>query len=203
MKILLYGFEPFLDLKDNPSEQVVKSLAGKRIMGDGIDTLILPVEYSSIEKLLLSKIRQTKPALVLGLGLYQGLPKLGVTKTALNFRFAQAKDNAGKALQGRIDGKAPDGMFMSAPSEGIVEYLNCKGVPAMLMMAPADSYACNLSMFVTARESKRTDFACGFIHLPFSEEFIAKNPSRNAASMSLATMTKGVELAIRYCLEHK
>lgn len=203
MKVLLYGFEPFLDLKDNPSEQVVKALAGKKIAGGSIDTLILPVEYRSIEKLLLSKIRQTKPGLVLGLGLYQGIPKLGVTKTALNLRFALAKDDAGKAPQGKIDGKSPDGMFMSAPSEGIVEYLNGKGVPAMLMMAPADSYACNLSMFVAARESKKTGFACGFVHLPFSEEFIAKNPSRNAASMSLATMTKGIELAIRYCLEHK
>lgn len=203
MSVLLYGFEPFLDLKENPSEQIVRSLSGKEILGNKIETLVLPVESVGIENALISEIKKARPDLVMGLGLYQGLPKLGVTKIAINFLFSQIKDSTGRFLQGRIDEKLPDGIFMSIPSEGLVEYLNKEGVPAMLLMATADAYVCNLAMFVAARESKEMGFGCGFIHLPFTEGFTARNPARNVASMNLATMTKGVEFAIKYCLKHR
>ncbi len=88
---------------------------------------------------------------------------------------------------------------MSIDSVGLVAHLNKIGVPTMLQLAPADAYLCNHSMFVTAVQSRKAGFGCGFIHLPFTEDFVSKNPAMTAASMDFATMLKGVEAAIGYC----
>ncbi len=40
----MYGFEPFLGLAENPSEQVVRALDGKTLGGSGITGPVLPVE---------------------------------------------------------------------------------------------------------------------------------------------------------------
>ena len=202
MKVLLFGFEPFLGFDENPSKRVVEALDGKTVNGSEIVGLILPVEYGRVESLLATKISELGPGLVLGTGLHPGLPKLGITKLAANFKFSSERDTVGESPKGeRIAEGEPDGIFMSIDSEGLVARLNEAGIPAVLLLASSDAYLCNLSMFAVARQSKSANpsFGCGFIHLPFTEDFVSKNPMRNAASMSFATMAKGVEAAIGYC----
>ncbi len=85
----MYGFEPFLGLGENPSERVVRALDGKTLGGNEVYGLVLPVAYGRAGALLSARIRELRPGLVLGTGLYQGSPKLGVTKLAANFKFAR------------------------------------------------------------------------------------------------------------------
>ncbi len=146
--------------------------------------------------LLSARINGLKPDIVLGTGLYRSLPKMGVTKLAANFKFTTEKDNAGASPKGgRMDENEPDGIFISIDSEG----LGGEGVPAMLLLSAPDAYLCNLSMFVAAERSKKEGFACGFIHLPLTEEFLSKNPKLTFPGMSFATMLKGIEAAVGYC----
>jgi len=200
LKVLLYGFGPFLDLKENPSERVVRALDGKKVKGNEVVGIVLPVEYGRAASLLSAKMREIGPGLVLGTGAYRSFPKLGVTKLAANFKFTLEKDNAGESPKGeRIVEGGPDGIFMNIDSEGLVAHLNAAGVPAMLILSAPDAYVCNLSMFVVAAQSRKDGFRCGFIHLPLTEEFVSKNPSIVSASMGLSTMLRGVEAAIGYC----
>jgi pyroglutamyl-peptidase len=199
VKTLLFGFEPFLGFDENPSERIVAALQGKKVGDNEIFGLVLPVEYGRAGSLLTERVNEVKPDLVIGTGLHPGAPRLEIMKLAANLKSSSEKDNAGGVGGGgRIGEGEPDGIFMSIDAEGLVAHLNSEGVPAMLQLA-GDAYICNFSMFVMAELSKKAGFGCGFIHLPLTEDFVSKNPARNAASMSFATMLRGVEAAITYC----
>ena len=64
-KVLLTGFEPFGDATFNPSEAVVKEIAKLSLTGIDLVTEILPVEFKRSATLLLDKIRDVQPDIVI------------------------------------------------------------------------------------------------------------------------------------------
>src|SRR5689334_12182343 len=66
--ILLTGFEPFGDVKVNPSWETVKRLQGKKVGAYRVETLQLPVVYDEVEKPLLEAIEKHRPSIVISFG---------------------------------------------------------------------------------------------------------------------------------------
>lgn len=64
MKILVTGFEPFLDNDINPSKELVESS-----LFASFNTMILPVSYGKARESLLLAIDSINPDLVLSFGL--------------------------------------------------------------------------------------------------------------------------------------
>lgn len=199
--VLLFGFEPFLQFKENPSERIVKELNGTMVAGRKIVGRILPVDYDRVEGMIMEEIRKNKPSIVLGTGLAAGRSLLSVEKIAVNYKGSEEADNNGRKANGtQIDANAPDGLFSTINVEEAVATLNGKGVPATVSLS-AGSYLCNYAMFVIVRESRRKEFRGGFVHLPCDERMASSNEYRRYPFMTLGSMKKGVRTVIECAAE--
>ncbi|RKJ31627.1 peptidase C15, partial [Butyricicoccus sp. 1XD8-22] len=89
-KILLTGFEPFLDYKVNPTMKIVEELNGNSINGHEIVGWILPVDFEQSAKLLLEKIDEVNPDVVVSLGLAGGRYKITPERIAVNVKDGDA-----------------------------------------------------------------------------------------------------------------
>ncbi|QGA53901.1 pyroglutamyl-peptidase I [Sulfolobus sp. E5-1-F] len=202
MTVLLFGFEPFLDYMENPSQLIVETLNGNVILNEEVKGVILPVEYDKIEDIIVTKIREIRPILTLGIGLAPGRAKITPEKIAINYRYSREGDNAGKKYRGeRIDPLGQDGIFTNLPVEDLVDYLNQNGIPAELSLS-AGSYLCNNAMYIIIREARKYNSLGGFIHVPLHESYAAKL-QRPIPSMSLDTMKRGIKLSIEFILKGK
>jgi pyroglutamyl-peptidase len=199
MAVLVFGFEPFLEFDENPTQLVVRCLDSKTIKGERVTGVVLPVDYERAERSIMRAIDRVKPRLVIGFGLAAGREKITPEKVALNYRSAQQADNAGRRMAGSpIDRSGPDGIFTNLPVEGLVASLNEHGIPASLSLS-AGAYVCNTAMYVLVREARSRGFAGGFVHVPAHAEWVAKK-KRQMPSLPLETLQRGAEHCVAYCL---
>src|SRR5688572_930711 len=70
--ILVTGFGPFLDVKENPSWEAIRDLEGAVIGGHRIAVAQLEVTYTSAAEQLQAAIDRTRPERVLSLGVAPG-----------------------------------------------------------------------------------------------------------------------------------
>ncbi len=197
MTVLLFGFEPYLEYKENPSQIIVKSLDGREIAGNRIKGITLPVEYARLEALLVTSLDREKPSLAIGLGLAPGRNMITPEKIAVNYKYAVEPDNTGRVIQGeKIDYSQPDGLFAMLPVEALVEELNRRGIPASLSLS-AGAFLCNNAMFLIVREARRSGFEGGFIHIPYHAEYVSRL-KKDLPSLPLETIQKGIETSIEF-----
>lgn len=200
MTILVFGYEPFLEYVENPSQIVARTLNGTRLAGHNVVGVVLPVEYGRVESKILQSIKAAEPSLVLGVGLAPGRGKITPEKVALNYKHSDEPDNAGVKKSGEfIDKTQPDAFFSNMPVERIVDDLTTKGIPAELSLS-AGAYLCNFAMFIILREAKKQGFVGGFVHIPCHEELAAKLTKKNLPSMNIKTMIKAIEVIVEHSL---
>ena len=198
MSILVFGFEPFLEFDENPTQLLVQRLDARTFKGERVTGVVLPVDYKRAERSITRSIDRVKPELAICFGLAAGREKIMPEKIAVNYRFAQRTDKAGRRMAGSpIDPSGPDGLFTNLPVEGLVASLNEHGIPASLSLS-AGSYVCNNAMFVIVREARSRGFAGGLVHVPCHSEWIAKK-KKQMPSLPLETLQRGAEHCITYC----
>ncbi len=199
MPVLVFGFEPFLDFDENPTELLASGLDGKTIEGEAVTGVVLPVDYARVEKCIVEAVERVAPSLVIGFGLAQSRERITPEKIAVNYRLASQPDNAGVRMEGsRIDQSEPDGVFSNLPVEALASSLNSAGIPAAVSLS-AGAYLCNNAMFVIVRESRRRGFCGGFIHVPCHSEWVSKK-NKTLASLPLSTITRAAELSVSHAL---
>ncbi|MCL6002446.1 MAG: pyrrolidone-carboxylate peptidase [Candidatus Thermoplasmatota archaeon] len=196
--VLVTGFEPFLDLPINPTQTIVEQLDGT-VAGDiRFYGRILPVDYDKIEKPLISYINRVKPDLIIGTGLAAGRAKISIEKIAINYKYSQEPDNAGKRMRGeRIDKDSVEGSFSLLEVERLVEELNNHGIPAEISLS-AGAYLCNYAMFIIVREAKKRGIAGGFIHFPADTLLSSKMTAKSFPSLDIQIMKKSIRLVAEY-----
>jgi len=202
MSILVFGFEPFLEYDENPTRLLVDSLDSRTFQGERVTGVVLSVDYERAGRSIAKAVEKEKPELAIGFGLAAGRKKITPEKIAVNYRFAEKADKAGRRMAGSpIDPLGPDGLFTNLPVEGLVASLNAQGVPASLSLS-AGSYVCNNAMYVIVREAKARGFAGGFVHVPCHSEWIAKK-KKQMPSLPLETLNMGAEHCITFCLKRR
>jgi len=201
--VLITGFEPFLDYKINPTQEVAKILDGKEINGLSYKGRILPVDYSKIEDKLIEIIKEVEPSLIIGTGLAPGRTKISLEKIAINYKFSLEQDNAGKRVLGeRIDSSMEDGVFSLLNVEELYQILNGMNIPTEISLS-AGAYLCNYAMFVIIREVKKFKIKGGFVHLPADTKLSASMPNKNFPSMDIGTMLKAIITIAEYEMSGK
>ena len=202
MSILVFGFEPFLEFDENPAQLLVQRLDARTFKGERVTGVVLPVDYEKAGRGITRAIDSVKPELAIGFGLGPGRERIMPEKIAVNYRFAERADGAGRRMAGSpIDASGPDGLFTNLPVEGLVASLNEHGFPASLSLS-AGSYVCNNAMFVIVREARSRGFAGGFVHVPCHSKWIAKR-KKQMPSLPLETLQRGAEHCIACCLRHQ
>ncbi|WP_078543465.1 pyroglutamyl-peptidase I [Litchfieldia alkalitelluris] len=176
-KLLLTGFEPFLDNPINPTEEIVKALNGKTIGNYEIVGHILPVDFSASAVKCNQLIDEVQPDAVISLGLAAGRSKITPERIAINCRDG-AEDNKGvKLVDAPIEDVGPAGYFSTLPIRAFVDTLNEAGLPASISNT-AGTYLCNNVMYSALHkiEKENLDIIAGFVHIPASHQLAVKNP---------------------------
>lgn len=83
-KVLLTGFEPFLDYPINPTMKIVEQLDGNIINKFKVVGRILIVDFAKSGKQLLQEIEDVQPDAVISLGLAAGRYKITPERIAIN-----------------------------------------------------------------------------------------------------------------------
>lgn len=195
-KILLTGFEPFLNHAFNPTMDITNELDGDPIGNYEIVGRILPVTFAESGEKLLTYIKEIEPDVVISLGLAGGRSHITPERIAINCMDG-AKDNNGRRMNGeKIIETGQDGIFTTLPIKDMVEALHAETIPASISDS-AGTYVCNHVMYQALHyfQQENKDIPAGFIHIPPSHALAVKQ--KGASSMSHEDLVK----AIRICIE--
>lgn len=200
-RVLLTGFEPFGGEPINPALEVLHELSGERIAGHRVEPAALPVCFDAGPAALMDAIGRVNPRLIVCVGQAGGRARLSIERIAVNLADARIADNTGAQPIDRplIQG-APNAYFSTLPVKALHAGLNQHGVPAELSLS-AGTYVCNAVFFALMHHlaTQLPGVRGGFIHIPYLPEQACRHPG--APSMSLATLAKGLGIAIGTALE--
>lgn len=179
-KILLTGFEPFGQLKENPSQIVAEALGDKEWDNAKSHYLILPVEFMAAKKKIADFYQKNGvPDIILHFGVAKSRNTLTLERFAVNMMDTENGDNIGYFPdEFPVITNAPLAYRTTIPCKRIMQHLRCNGYEAKLSNS-AGTYVCNTVLFTslhflsnnrTGIPHRSTDnVQCGFIHLPLFE----------------------------------
>lgn len=194
MKLLLTGFEPFGALALNPSELVVRALAGR----PGIAaSAVLPTVYGQAGDRLLALIERERPDLVLMTGVAAKRAEISLERVALNLEDADKPDNAGVRRGGSpIEPGAPLARATTLDLAPPLAALKARGIPAAISNH-AGAFVCNHVYY----RALGTGVPSLFVHLPmidgaaWTAAVLSEAVGLVAASYSAATAKRDAAVA--------
>lgn len=209
--ILVTGFEPFGGDDRNPAQEVARALDGRSVAGRRIVGRILPVSARRFPEALRAALDETRPQLILSLGLAGGEAMIRIERYGVNLADFPIADNDGAQRRDqKLAPRGPDAVATTIPNRDVLNAVLAAGIPARLSNT-AGTYLCNACIYLTGQElsARKWDTRFGFIHLPYLPEQVAgllcgpqagRQPEQTA-SMSLDLMIRAVETAIAACLQ--
>lgn len=199
-KLLLTGFEPFLNYSTNPTMEIVESLHERKIGQYTIHSEILPVEFKVSGLKLMEHIEKIQPDAIISLGLAGGRPQFTPERIAININDGPV-DNSGYAPVDEeiIEGGA-DGYFTTLPIRKMVEALKEEGLPAKISNT-AGAYLCNHVMYRALHYANQQEklVRAGFLHIPASHELAIEQ--KNMPSWSKEDLRRAVLICIEVLSE--
>lgn len=147
MRILIYGFGPYRNFRENITAKILQSLPPMA----GIKKEIFPVRFHRGQ--FISTLKQHKPDVVLGLG-QSSQRRIGIETRAANRR--------------RLRRTEPWRPIFRAEAKHLLTTLETHAGRWAGISKDAGDYVCNYSMYVMLREvvRKNLNVAFGFIHIP-------------------------------------
>ena len=199
--VLVTGFEPFDGEDTNPSWEICTRLPAT-IAGMRVETCRVPCEFRRSIEVVAEAIHRTRPALVVCIGQAGGRTHVSLERVAIDIDDARIPDNAGaRPVDEPVASQGPPAYFATLPIKAMAAAMRKAGVPAQVSNT-AGTYVCNHLMYgvLHVLASEGSTARAGFIHVPYAEEQVIERPG--IASMSLATMVKGVAAAIAAAVEN-
>lgn len=194
-KLLLTGFEPFLDFTVNPTMKIVEELDGKEVGGYKIIGKVMPVDFNASGNQLLGFIEETDPEAVISLGLAAGRYKITPERIAINFKDGPADNQGHKPVDEPIREDAEPAYLSTLPVRQMVDRLIEMGLPADISNT-AGAYLCNNVMYEGLHFARhhKPDMPSGFIHIPASHELAIQHGK--IPSWSHQDLLAGVRICI-------
>ncbi|MER2262235.1 MAG: pyroglutamyl-peptidase I [Psychrobacillus sp.] len=170
-RLLLTGFEPFLELPVNPTMKIVEELNGLEINGYKIIGRILTVDFRSSGDELLQLLKAEKPDAHISLGLAAGRYKITPERIAINIQDGEVDNQGNKPIDEVIHVDGQPAYFSTLPIRRMVEKLIQSGFPAEISNT-AGTYLCNHVMYKALHYANMTKnpMKSGFIHIPACHE---------------------------------
>ncbi|MEW8972000.1 MAG: pyroglutamyl-peptidase I [Mesobacillus sp.] len=203
MKVLISGFEPFGKMKINPTEELLLEAKKFEIENVEISTILLPVNYDECAEVLINKIGDIQPDVVISCGLAAGRAAITPERIGINVKDTGSgdpyPDNKGKIpTDEMIDEEGPDGLFATLPNRLIEKNLKEMNIPAAVSNS-AGTFICNNTLYAVLNHIRKNNLhiKAGFIHFPASTKMSALNPS--LPSLPQETMTQALKAIIKTC----
>lgn len=202
---LVTGFDPFGGHAVNPSAEIAARLDGRHVAQVRIVGRVLPVDLVNLGGALDRVLAESRPDMVIALGLAASEPVIRLERVALNVADFTTPDNAGAVRRNApLDPAGPDARLSRLPLEAIHEAILAAGIPARLSET-AGLYLCNALMYRLLGRLP-PGVPGGFIHLPPLPGQVAEairnaggrvaERGANLASMSLELQARAVEIAV-------
>ena len=193
-KVLISGFKPFGGATLNPSELLVNVLEQDQIPGVELFTVILPVEFDRSAEILLEKVTQIQPDLVIAFGQAEGRTAINPEKFAINLDDARIPDNSGDERKDVvIDKNGSDSYVTTLPIEMMVDAMKRAGYPADISLS-AGAFVCNHIFYKLQKTLSGSNIRSGFVHLPLVTEQSSEFPGK--FTMELENMVSATKAAI-------
>ncbi len=193
-KVLISGFEPFGGSDLNSSQLVVEAISKESISGLELSAVILPVEFDRAARVLLSKVNDFNPEIIISFGQAEGRKAITPEKIAINLDSARIPDNAGELRVNKVIVEAgADGYFSTLPIEKMVAAVKECGLESEISLS-AGAFLCNHIFYHLQHQLLEREVKSGFVHLPLVNEQIAQYP--NQPSWALKDLVQGVRAAI-------
>ncbi|MEY2732922.1 MAG: hypothetical protein RLZZ523_793 [Actinomycetota bacterium] len=193
-KVLISGFKPFGGATLNPSELLVNVLERDQIPGVELFTVILPVEFDRSAEILLEKVTQIQPNLVIAFGQAEGRTAINLEKFAINLDDARIPDNSGDERKDVvIDKNGSDSYVTTLPIEMMVDAMKREGYPADISLS-AGAFVCNHIFYKLQKTLSGSNIRSGFVHLPLVTEQSSEFPGK--FTMDLKDMVSATKAAI-------
>ena len=193
-RVLISGFEPFGGSNFNSSQLVVEAISKESFTGLELFTVILPVEFGKAADVLLSKVKEIDPEIIITFGQAEGRKALTPEKIAINLDSARIPDNAGELRVNKvIIEKGADGYFSTLPIEKMVEAVKECGLESEISLS-AGAFLCNHIFYHLQHKLLESGIKSGFVHLPLVNEQITQYPKQ--PSWALKDLVQGVKAAI-------
>jgi len=193
-KVLISGFKPFGGATLNPSELLVSVLERDQIPGVELFTVILPVEFDRSAEILLEKVKQIQPDLVIAFGQAEGRAAINPEKFAINLDDARIPDNSGDERKDVvIDKNGSDSYVTTLPIEMMVDAMKRAGYPADISLS-AGAFVCNHIFYKLQKTLSGSNIRSGFVHLPLVTEQSSEFPGK--FTMDLEDMVSATKAAI-------
>lgn len=195
-KLLLTGFEPFLQFTINPSMEIVQALDGTAINGYEIIGRIMSVDFTRSGKEILDYFDEIKPDAVMSLGLAGGRTRITPERIAINCNDGDGDNSGNKPAGEKIIADGPDGLFSTLPIQKMAASLKEQGYPAGISNT-AGTYLCNHVMYqmLYRLKQEQKQIQSGFIHIPATHELAIE--TGNIPSWSKEDLLQ----SIRICIE--
>ena len=207
LHVLLTGFDPFDREAINPSWEAVRALDGAKIGGATVHARQMPCVFGDAIEALADAMDELKPQLVLCIGQAGGRSEITPERIAINIDDGRIADNAGhQPIDLPVVAGAPAAYFSTLPIKAIVRDLRAAGIPSSVSNS-AGTFVCNhifyglMHRIATHPVPGLPGLRGGFIHIPYLPEQAARFPG--APSMSLATMTEALRIAVATALAVK
>lgn len=172
-KLLLTGFEPFLEFHVNPTWDIAESLNGTVIGDYEVYSEGLKVDFNEGVEQFKQVLQKLQPDLVISLGIASGRYKITPERIAINIKDGAADNSGFTPIDERISDDGPDGYFTSLPIRAMVNRLVKEGYPAEISNT-AGTYLCNNVMYEGLKYATQHHIKAGFIHIPMNFELSAK-----------------------------
>lgn len=189
-KILLTGFQPFLNESINPSEKLIEVLASDRV-----EILLLPVSFRQSYEILNAKLVSSNNfEKIILLGQAGGRSKISLERVALNWVETEHADEENYLpKKGVIDETKPAAYFNNWSLEKYAEKISNQGVPVEISLS-AGSFVCNYLYYKIVAEYFHHQLIQDkflFVHVPFLPEQVIYKP--HVPSMEFSQMKMGME----------
>ena len=203
LKVLITGFDPFGGEKLNPAFEAVKMLPDT-VAGADIIKVEIPTVFTKSGEVVEKAMEEYNPDVVICVGQAGGRSSITIEKLAINLAEARIKDNEGnQPIDTILHEDGENAYFTSLPCKAVVRELRENNIPAHISYS-AGTFVCNDVMYhvLYLIHKKYQNVRGGFIHVPYALEQVIDKPQGTCA-MSLETISKGLELAIKASVENE
>jgi pyroglutamyl-peptidase len=191
MQALVTGFEPFDGDRVNPSSAALPRLPAR--LGElAVATRVLPCVFGRARAAMDAAIGETRPDIVLAVGLAGGRAELSLERVAVNVDDARIPDNDGnRPIDRPIVAGGPAAYFATLPIKAAVAALREAGLPAAVSNS-AGTFVCNHVFYGLMHRARA--FRAGFLHVPYLPGQAARY--RNMPSLALDDVVRGIGIVL-------
>jgi len=189
MKLLVTGFQPFLNYAINPTEKIVKLLD---LIDITVHKAILPVDFTETGVVYSELLAEIQPQLILNLGLNAKSFGLELETIAVNVAkdFRQAPNS--------IDEVTEMALKTTIDTYDLAKVLRDNKIPSRASYH-AGAYLCNFIFYKSLQYTRDFGGQALFIHMPYTSDLAASiytKDNQYFPSLSTDLVLKGIEVIV-------